>query len=51
MASTSNWSLTQDEDGQIYLLKDGECADYSHVMSIKLILKQSKSALCGSYFV
>ena len=52
MASTQNWTLIQDKDGWIQLLKSGEGVEYGHVRSIQHILKNGKSILCVSdYYI
>ena len=48
MASVPNWTLTQDKDGLIQLLKCGDCVDYGYVKSVQHIMKENKSVLCVS---
>ena len=51
MASAPNWTLTQNKDGLIQLLKDGDSVDYGYVKSVKHIMKDDKSMLCVSLCV
>ena len=50
MATAANWTLTQDKDGQIQLLKGGKCVDYGYVKSMQNIMKDGKDILCVSFF-
>ena len=48
MASVPNWTLTEDKNGLIQLLKGGDCVDYGYVKSVQHIIKENKSVLCVS---
>ena len=48
MSSPQNWTLIQDKDGRIQLLKNGEAVEYGYICSIKHIYKDKQSILCVS---